>query len=366
MINSGLYVWDIRRLEPETLEAKIRAHGFSRIRELIWRTGLRVKIVSKKGGPFWWRNVTRRKNFLLGAAAFTGALIYLSSFVFFIKVDGFTGAERNQLLNALARKGLKPGVLRQELLQQKKLIEREIMIDTPNAVWLGITIRGVVAEVKVVKRKTAPQLVKTCDIVAGRSGVVSKLITIRGIPVVKEGDTVARGDLLISGTIWYNDPQTNRFAREEVPASGIVEARVWYDLNVIEPKLIWKPTFLKSGYTEYKLRWGRNLWRVIRFGKNKDGNYSLIRWRKRIFQGRNPVAVVELIKDTRREVSWRRTRLSDNEVKRAATGNLNQKIKRLGFSKDVSKVATWIETGNFIKLAVTLETTQDIATVMLR
>lgn len=378
LTTSGLYVWDIRRLEAETLEAKIRAHGFLRIRDLINRTGtiryrekrpvrqFHIKIQAKKGWPFLWRNLKQRKIFFIGAIVFVTMLIYLSSFVLFIKVDGFEGAERIELLHSLARKGLRTGVLRQELLKHKNTIEREVMIDTPNAVWLGITLKGIVAEVKVIKRKNAPQNQQICDIVAERDGVVARLITIRGMPVVKEGDSVARGDLLISGTIWHSDPQNNDLGYEEVPANGIVEARVWYDLSVLEPKIIWRVIYGKSSYTEYKLRWGRNLWTIIRFGAKKKGNYSLIRRYKRIFQGRNPQAVVELIKDSCQEVLWRRTQLTDTMVKAAALVQMNQLIKNLHFPKEVSQHTSWTNEGQFIKLTITLETKQDIATVKRR
>lgn len=367
MTGSGLYIWDIERLEPETLQLKIRAHGFFRIHEMVRRTGLRVKIIHKKGWPFLWRDLNHRKAFLIGAVAFIGAVIYLSTFVLFIKVEGFEGKERNRLVSALAKKGLRPGVLRGEILKKKSLIEREIMIDTPGAVWLGISIRGVVADVKVVKRKTAPQRIKVCDIVAGWDGVITRLITIRGTPVVKEGDSVARGDLLISGTIWHNDLETHDFTGEEVPAGGIVEARVWYDLSTIEPKIIWKPLYLKSRYTEYKLRWNQNLWTLGSFGKKDQANYYFCRSRKRIFQGRNPVAVVELIKDTRQSVSWRRFRRSDSEVRRAAMAVIKEKINHLGFTpREAGKVATWSDEGNFIKLTVTLEMTRDIAKILIR
>jgi similar to stage IV sporulation protein len=367
LTGSGLYIWDVQRLEPETLQLKVRAHGFFRIHEMMRKTGLRVKIGHKKGWPFLWRDLNRRKAFLIGAVAFIGALLYLSTFVLFIKVEGFRGDDRSRLLNNLAKRGLKPGVFRRELLKRKSLIEREIMIDTPGAVWLGISIRGVVAEVKVVKRKTAPQKIEACDIVAGRDGVISRLIAIRGVPAVKEGDSVAQGDLLISGTIWHNDPTDGNFVSEDVPAGGIVEARVWYDLSTIQPKIIWKPLYLKSQYTEYKLRWGHHLWTIGGFGKKGGGNYYFSRQRKRIFQGRNPVAVVELIKDTWRSVSWRRSRLTGAQIRRAAIGDIKAKVNRLGFSlQEVTQRAVWSDEGNFTKLTVTLEMTQDIAKILIR
>jgi similar to stage IV sporulation protein len=367
MTSSGLKLWDVQWLAPEVMQIKVRAHGFFRMHEMIRKTGLQVKILRKKGWPFLWREMNRRKVFLAGAVLFVGALIYLSTFVFFIKVEGFQGRERVRLVAALAKRGLKPGISRRELLQKKSLIEREIMIDTPGAVWLGISVRGVVAQVKVVKRKKAPQKIMACDIVAGRDGVVTRMITIRGVPVVQEGDAVARGDLLISGTIWHNDPTGGQFISEEVPASGIVEARVWYDLSTLQPKIIWKPLYLPSQFTEYKLRWGKNLWTLVRFGKKKETHYYFSRGRKRIFQGRNPIAVVELIKDTWRQVSWQRCRLTATQVQRAAITDIQDKIKQSGFSgQKLTPKAIWSDEGNFIKLTVSFEMTQDIAKILIR
>ena len=148
LTSSGLYLWDVRCLSAEAVQVKIRAHGFLRIRELIRRTHSTVRIHRKRGWPFIWRKMGRRKMFWIGALVFLGLLIYLSSLIIFIKIEGFTGEDRQLLVANLAKLGLKPGVLRREFLLKKNLIEREIMIHTPGAVWLGISVQGVVAEVK--------------------------------------------------------------------------------------------------------------------------------------------------------------------------------------------------------------------------
>lgn len=367
LTGSGLFVWDIRRIGSDALVAKIRAHGFLRIREPLRRSGCRVRIRAKKGWPFLWRRIKRRKMFLLGAVLAAVILIYLSSFIFFIKVEGFEGKDREILLASLAKHGVKAGLPRKELLERKSRIEREIMVDLPHAVWLGISVRGVVAEVRVVRRKTAPTAIKVCDIVAARNGVISKLIVIRGTPVVKEGDTVAGGDLLISGTVWHSDPEHQEFSKEEVPANGVVEARVWYDLEVLEPRTVWRPVAGKAGRNEYSIRFGNKLHPLIGFGARPGKNYSWTRWRKRIYQGRNPVDVVEFIKDKWREVEWRKVTRPLPEVKRLALKEATERLRRmLGTGPVVAKNLSWSLEGDFVRLHVTVESVRDIGVMALR
>ena len=367
LTGSGLFVWDIKRIGGDALVAKIRAHGFLRIREPLRRSGCRGRIRAKKGWPFLWRQIKRRKVFLLGAAFAVMLLIYLSSFIIFIKVEGFEGKDCEILLASLEKRGVKAGLLRKDLLERKSRIEREIMVDLPQAVWLGISVRGVVAEVRVVHRKTAPKTINICDIVAARNGVISKLIVIRGTPVVKEGETVARGDLLISGTVWHGDPEHQEFSKEEVPANGVVEARVWYDFDVLEPRTVWQPVIGKTGREEYSIRLGKKLHPLIGLGERPGKNYSWTRWHKRIYQGRNPVDVVEFIKDTWREVEWRKVTRPLPKVKRRALTEATERLRRLlGKGPLVTKALSWSNEGDFVRLHVTVESVRDIGMIALR
>jgi len=365
LTNSGLYLWDVKHLANGVIQLKIRSHGFLQIRRLIRHTHSTVRIYRKRGWPFIRRKLGRRKMFWIGAVAFMALLFYLSSRVLFIKVDGFAGGERKLLLTNLSELGLKPGMTRRDLYAKKNLIEREIMIHTPGAVWLGITVQGVVAEVKVVKRKTAPAPLLGCDIIAGHDGVISKLVVVRGVPVVKEGDTVARGDLLISGAEWLKDPETDNLVKYDVNASGIVEAKTWYDLEAIEPKIVWRPVVKTDRHIGYKLRWGRKLWSIGVIGQKPFGNYYWVRWHRHLYQGRNLFDSVEIIKDTWQAVNWSRMVRSRREIEDAARAEIDSKLKVLNISRNSSSL-TWSEEGNFVKLTLTCEKQEDIAMISPR
>ncbi len=362
LTGSGLYLWDVRRLGTEVAEVKIRAHGFSRIRGVARKTRTIVKIYQKKGLPFIKRKMARRKFFWMGAMILISLLVYLSSFVLIIKVDGFEDAQRQQLLANLSRLGLKAGSSRKEIIGKKDLIEREVMIHTPGAVWLAITVRGVVAEVKVVQRKNAPAPADSCDIVAAKDGVVTKMVVVRGVPAVKEGDTVAKGDLLISGVQWLTNSETRELEKHEVPASGIVVAKVWYDLEIVEPKIVWRPEINRDFFQKYQLRWGRKLFPLISFGKRPEYNYYWSRWRRPLYQGRNPFDNVEIIKDTWQKIIWHREARSRSEIEKTVLDEMKERVEKLDLKENPS-ARTWTWEGNFIRFTATYEKQEDIARI---
>lgn len=358
--SSGLYLWGVRRIAPEIVYAKIRIFGYLRMREMVKISGCRVKIHHKHGWPFLYHKIISRKMFLIGAVLAGVLVVYISSFVLLVKIDGFEGKNHDRLIRSLRNAGLKAGISRHDLLLRKRLIEQEMMLSHPEAVWIGISVRGVVAEVKVVPRKTAPVSSRPCDIVARHDGVISKVVAIRGVPVVQEGDTVAQGELLISGKRWRSVPESDDFIEESITAGGVVEARVWYDIEVIEPKVIWVAQPQKGRAVRYRLRIGDRLWNVAQFGKRPTGTYFWERSFKRIYQGRNPFEGVELIKDTFQKVVYRKVKRTPTEIRQSALAEAAARQKRLKNITVTHQTKSWTDEGRFVKLNLTLETVQDI------
>lgn len=361
LTGSGFYLWDVKKITPEIITAKLRCHGYLKIRPFVKRSGAFVKIRHRKGWPFIWRKLAHRKVFWLSAVGMLGFLLYLSSLTLVIKVDGFNGAEREELIRTLKAVGLKPGRPTRKLAREKHRIERDAIIRTPEAVWLGVNFKGVVAEVKAVKRKNPPPPIQGRDLVAERDGLITKVAVIRGQPVVKEGDTVARGDLLISGRISYTDPETGVVIVENIPASGIVEARVWYDLEVVQPKKIWRASCVNKPKTVYSISWAGRTWRIWGRVNRTEGEMVWERYRKRFFFGRNQDRVVELIRDTWQEVKWQKVTLSMAEVKQAARREAETKQKYIIGVATAPPDEIWIDEGDYLKLIMTFEVTQDIA-----
>ena len=170
-------------------------------------------------------------------------MIYLSSFVWFIQVFGNETLAVEVIKAAVEKTGLRAGVPRGAV--DARRIEQQLLEDLPQLTWVQLRNQGIKVEIHVRERE-APELAAqgAGHIYAKRDGLVTELLILRGTAQVREGDTVRRDELLISGM--YYDPQGRR---QFGAAQGIVKARVWYQA-VGEASLVrWQPE--KTGAVSY-------------------------------------------------------------------------------------------------------------------
>ena len=90
----------------------------------------------------------------------------------------------------------------------------------------GIDINGTNAEIKVVEADLKPEIINEeefCNIISNKDACIIKANAQNGTPMVKEGDIVKKGAVLIAG--WLEGKYTGtRYVHSE----GTIEAKVWY------------------------------------------------------------------------------------------------------------------------------------------
>ena len=112
-------------------------------------------------------------------------------------------------------------------------IKNKILKKYPkNLEWLEIEKKGMTYIVRVEERIITD--IKNddskCNLVAKKSGVIRKINYTKGQELKNVGDYVNEGDILISGSIKFNEEVKN-----SVCANGEVYAEVWYSSNVKLP-----------------------------------------------------------------------------------------------------------------------------------
>jgi similar to stage IV sporulation protein len=233
----GISLWDIVPLGKQRLKAKVDIAQVKRLRPVARKTKTRFRIKEKNGLPFALRRVRRRKPFIAGLLMFVCLLYWLSSVVWFVD---YAASEELQELDPqevilLAQDlGLRPGVLKSSLDMRE--IERMLEVQIPRLAWAGIELQGTRAIIRIVEKKlpSEEQLdTKPGHLVAAKEGVISELLLISGEPLVKVGDTVAVGQVLVSGLVTpkAGEGQEGTVSRHPrlVRARGVVRARVWYE-----------------------------------------------------------------------------------------------------------------------------------------
>ena len=102
-----------------------------------------------------------------------------------------------------------------------------MLINMPELTWIGIEIKGTNAYITVSEKVAEPKYInidEPCDIIAVKNAVIDKIFVLNGDGVAKDGDTVKKGQLLVTGIIERNNLDTRY-----VHAMAKVLAKTWYE-----------------------------------------------------------------------------------------------------------------------------------------
>lgn len=231
-----ILLWGLVRHGDE-LSCWLLLQDFYRIRPLARRSRCRVKVLTYRGWPFLVKRLLGRKMLLVGALLCLVTLQVLASYIWFVDVTGAKTVSPQRVLDVAREQGLRPGVPKDALAV--KGLETSLLLAIPELSWASVTFTGTRAVVDVVE-KTAPLPTdrSPSHIVAVKDGVITEIIVLAGQAVVKKGETVKKGDILIKGVIperLATEPPAKGKQPPSTPAplliraNGIVKARVWYE-----------------------------------------------------------------------------------------------------------------------------------------
>jgi len=200
-MHRGLYIWDVS-YHGASVRMNVSIKGFRKLKDLAQKTNSRFTIVDKRGAPFTAYKFRKRKLFPIGIIFFIALLYYLSGFIWLVEIGGNERVEHEQILEFLDERGLSIGVRKADI--DRFAIERALITHFDDISFINIGIRGTRAAVTVSETLPREELIdksRPCDIIAKRDGVISSIFVSTGTPMVREGDVVLAGDVLVSGTI---------------------------------------------------------------------------------------------------------------------------------------------------------------------
>lgn len=211
-------IWDIETEEREkkcggkrSVYFKIMPRDFKHLKSIAEKTGVRLRITEKHGLPFWMITGRRRSLWVGGLAAFF-LLIFVSSFyVWDISFDGNCRFTDETLLHFIDAVPVRCGMRKSEISCSD--LENRIRNAFPEISWVSAELTGTRLTVHIrendviLKAEKEPET--PCNLAAKADGTVIKMIVRNGIACVKAGDTVAAGDILVSGKLpIYDDSET--------------------------------------------------------------------------------------------------------------------------------------------------------------
>lgn len=299
----------------------------------------------------------------------------MSSLVWSIEVKGNQLLTETEVLDAANESGLTRWTLKWGL--EPGEVEAGIAERLPLVSWTGVYINGTRVIIEVAERVLPEDEEKSpAHLVAAKAGIIKEVLVLSGNPLVYEGDTVAQGQVLISGEIpalWEKNIENGaevdyKLIREAdyVHAKGIVRARVWYE-SYGQAELIETGYRLTGRFQKrYVLRYNDTNEIILWGGKDiAYVDYETETDVKKLPQWRNIGLPVEIITVKYLELSgFCEERSLEGAAKIAEEAAVEAIVKQ--FPQDAVVQGRWMEDvspandENIVKVKVAIETVEDI------
>jgi similar to stage IV sporulation protein len=228
---NGIEFWGLRRLDGTRLRARVHRSGWRKMPPFALRAQCRVSAVKQRGVPAFLRRYRRRHGFILGFLLTVGVLYGLSQFVWEFEVTGNELVSGETILRHLADIGVKPGIYGPSI--DIAAIKNEMLLRIDELSWLTVNRNGSHATVEVRERIPKPDILpadQPCNIVAAKDGLILRVDTRTGEAQVKAGETVTKGQLIVSGVV-----DSKLVGARFLHAQADVYARTWYELQAKMP-----------------------------------------------------------------------------------------------------------------------------------
>ena len=219
-----------------TMRGTVQAAEYRSLCKIARRLGLKMRIEKKHGIYFTLKRHRDKIGFAAGAIFAAAVVLFLNLFVWEINISGNKAVSSEEIMATLANSGLKTGTLR--TAHDVRKIEWNIMNDNKKIAWATVNIQGCCVNVVVSETRREAEMKydddKPVNIIAAKYGVIRKMDVFDGQGVVKVGDAVMKGDLLVSATFEDRHGKlTLKHSRARVMAETDYEITVEFPLEQV-------------------------------------------------------------------------------------------------------------------------------------
>ncbi len=271
--------------DSEYLRLCLRTGHAGRLCDMLARANVPFAIEKRGGSPQILRRLAGRPGLVLGAVCALALIIASECFVFDIRVTGNSTLTASEIKELLAAQGLTTGTFIPALDTDR--LENRVMLSTDKIGWLSVNMRGNVANVELIEQRLPDPkpVLKPAHIVAAHSGEVVAVELYRGNVLVRAGEQVGKGEILIAGV--YDSVATGfRFTR----ASGKVMARTVHSFRVEIPYAYEKKVYTGEVFEKKTIKFFNFPIKVC----ESTGNWGAVYDTIYIVENCSPVAGVDL------------------------------------------------------------------------
>ena len=354
---SKILIWNLKREKGIKLYLNIGIQDYYKAIKIAKKLKCKVKIEKKRGLPFILNRYKKRKIFVISLFVILIALYTSSNYVWNIEIRVEDNMQLDNILEDVKMAGLETGMKKDKINVEETT--NKIRLSRDDISWIGIELKGTNAIVKVVKAKEAPEIIDEkdyCNIVAKRAGTITKIIAQNGTALVKPGDEVQEGQVLIQGTM-----EGKYTGIRYVHSLGEVEAIVKYEKT--EKISLKKEENVKTGNKEEKYQIKINNFQ-INFYKTLSNFkiYDTIEEEKKLKIFSNLYLPISVCKVTNYELEENSNNYTIEEATEIGTQKLEKEIEAEIENKEkiLNKSANVKETPEYVEVSVIYEVVENI------
>ena len=227
-----IYLWDIKRVNYTLLEMKVSIEGFRELKAIVKKVGCHVETIEKRGLPFILYKLKNRKMLGVGILVFLVFVIYLSSIFWDIQIIGNERINTEDIIEVLEKENIKYGIIKYKI--DKDYIEEILLNEFDDFSYVSVETKGTKLILEVKEQELPPEQIDSsipCNIIASRKGVIVKSIVRNGKSLIRKGDVVEAGDLLVTGIIEKEGEDKYVLVHSE----GEILAQTRYSIKIEEP-----------------------------------------------------------------------------------------------------------------------------------
>jgi len=223
----GIWFTRAERCSEEGIVFTVLQRDLKRTLRLAGYAYFETELIRHAGLPSLAHRVRRRFALYLMPPLCLLAVFVLSMFIWEIEITGSETVSDAQLLSVLEENGVGIGTF--GLTIDRELLRDKVIAALPKISWMTVNVNGCKAEVIVRERVDRPKIIDLkapTDIIAAKTGLICEMSVFEGSKQAEKGDTVLKGELLITGTMPSLSGKTRR-----VHSQGVVKARTWYEFS---------------------------------------------------------------------------------------------------------------------------------------
>ncbi len=224
MWKNGVHIKNLKKENITTMIMDVNLRDYDKIEEIAKKTKTKIKITKRRGFAFFLIKIKRRIALVLGILLFMGILYYLSTFIWNIEISVDHNLSPYEIRQQLSSFGIKPGINKRNVNVYD--IEEKLIKNNENIMWVRARVEGAKLKISAAERQSPPNIIaegSPCNLVARKDGEVVRVYTKAGTSVVKKGDMIRKGQVLVKGE------QGKEGATYQVHAVGDVICRTFYE-----------------------------------------------------------------------------------------------------------------------------------------